>query len=124
MKYTGTVVTGKAYGRQLGFPTANIVCDTDIALKSGVYAGWVVIADERPVYRSGIVVFATGASVRIEAHLIDFTGDLYGQTISVYPDVYLRDFETYATEDLLIAAIAADIETIKETELCSPESLK
>ena len=75
----GEVVTGDRRGRELGFPTANIVPDEELVCPGhGVYAaradgGCAAVVGRRPP------TFGTGRAVLVEAFLLDFDGDLYGQ---------------------------------------------
>jgi riboflavin kinase/FMN adenylyltransferase len=83
---TGEVVHGDKRGRQIGFPTANLLIDPQKLLPAnGVYACWVCWAGQR---RPGIVnigVRPTFGSPRlvIEAHVFDWSGDLYGATLTL-----------------------------------------
>ena len=79
----GTVVEGDQRGRELGFPTANLVPDDRLVIPGhGVYAAFAnglpaaVNVGVRPT-------FETGRGVLIEAYLIDYDGDLYGQNLRV-----------------------------------------
>ena len=79
----GTVVEGDGRGRKLGFPTANIVPADDLVCPGhGVYAAF---ADGQPAaVNVGIrPTFETGRGLLVEAHLIDFDGDLYGRTLRI-----------------------------------------
>src|SRR5690606_15677908 len=79
----GIVASGDQRGRQLGFPTANIPLGADDQLADGVYAGWYLRPDgaRHPAAVSvGRRASFYDAGVRLlEAHLIDFDGDLYGE---------------------------------------------
>ena len=81
--FEGEVVQGDQRGRELGFPTANIVPDDGLVVPGhGVYAAWAhghpaaVNVGVRPT-------FETGRGLLIEAYLIDFEGDLYGETLRI-----------------------------------------
>ncbi len=121
MKFSGTVVHGDGYGRQLGYPTANI--DTidyqkqELALAQGIYAGWVHIEGGEVPHVAAIVVSTQDGVVKIEAHVIDFEGDLYGQTVSFEILQFIRPYESYQDEEDLKSAIAEDL--IKVRMVCT-----
>ncbi|SHI69575.1 FMN adenylyltransferase /riboflavin kinase [Malonomonas rubra DSM 5091] len=107
----GTVVAGKQRGRKLGFPTANLVTDKEQLPAAGVYA---VKVRYRLQEYNGVVnlgkcpTFANDKST-IEVHLLDFSGDLYGDKIRIYFVERLRDEKTFSGLQELTAAIEADI---------------
>jgi len=127
MQISGTVISGDGYGRQIGFPTINI--DTDdykvqgLDVKQGIYGGWVKLSETESFHLAGIVIGPLDAQglPKLEAHLIDYAGDLYGQSVTIYPMEFLRVFVSYESETLLKAAIADDITHIQELKLCLPE---
>ncbi len=89
----GRVVRGKQLGRTLGFPTANLRFPKTPAL-SGIYATWVHGVDERPwpsVSSFGTRPTVDGVEPLLEAHLFDFSGDLYGRHIEVEFVAKLRE---------------------------------
>lgn len=114
MRFSGVVRPGLQRGRQLGFPTANLEVDPQLAgqLPRGVFAGrlhwegegwnWAVInIGTRPT-------FAPGA-LSIEAHILDFGGDLYDKTLEVELLRRLREEKHFAAVEELIAQIGKDI---------------
>jgi riboflavin kinase/FMN adenylyltransferase len=92
---TGTVVKGDQLGRQLGYPTANIACtfENKLVPRDGIYAVRVVLNNEsmdgvlsvgfRPTFR--------GKDRRIEAHIFDFQGDIYGSRLKIEFIERIRD---------------------------------
>jgi len=84
-RVAGTVQEGDKRGRELGFPTANVSADGGMLPPNGVYAAWVTGPDE--VRRRGVVnigvrpTFKEGDAPVVEAHVLDFDGDLYGETL-------------------------------------------
>ncbi|MCM1310640.1 MAG: riboflavin biosynthesis protein RibF [Bacteroides sp.] len=112
---TGTVVHGKQLGRTIGFPTANIAPPASMTIPvPGVYAARigqhtaVVNIGRRPT------VDAENAPISIEAHIVNFNGDLYGQTLTVEFIARLRDEKKFSSLDELEAAISNDItQTLK-----------
>lgn len=109
----GIVVSGRQLGRQLGFPTANIdVAPGHIMPAPGVYAAMacgypaVVNVGRRPT------VDAPDAPLSVEAHLIGFTGNLYGTTLRLDFISRLRDERRFCSLTELRDAIAADIKQV------------
>ena len=105
----GTVVTGDARGGTLGFPTANLLLDPQLLVPVyGIYAG------EADGHRAAISIGTNphygGAERRVEVHLLDFSGDLYGRRLVVQLWRRLREERAFASEEDLIAQIARDVE--------------
>ena len=92
---SGTVVHGEERGRQLGYPTANILHSEDILIpKRGVYAVWAYLEGKRVAGMMNIGMkptFHDRYATIVEVHFFDFDGDLYGSEIIVYIEEYLRD---------------------------------
>ena len=111
---TGEVVEGRRLGRTIGFPTANLAVDPrKIVPACGVYAVWARLADRRypAALNLGIrpTVDAGAGAVSIEAHLLDFDGDLYGRTLTVEFVARLRDEQRFDGLPALQRQIAADV---------------
>ncbi len=106
MKISGKVIRGKGRGRTLGFPTANIMLSGKV--ESGVYAGAVITSGKK--YKAGIFVDSNGKL--LEAHLIGFSGDLYGKEIEMEIGEKIRDIIKFDSEEKLKKQIAQDIEYI------------
>ncbi len=115
----GRVERGDQRGRELGFPTANIAVPERICLPAdGVYAGSYVGEDgieqlaaislgRRPTF------YAEAGLLLLEAHLLDFDGDLYGQQARVRFGRHLRRQERFGTVDELIAQMARDVQAVR-----------
>lgn len=110
----GTVVGGDQRGRELGFPTANIVPDDRLAIPGhGVYAAFAngvpaaVNVGVRPT-------FETGRGVLIETYLIDYDGDLYGTELRVAFVERLRGEKRFAGVEELISQMRIDVEDAKQ----------
>lgn len=108
----GTVVHGRQVGRKLGFPTANIEVSKEYLLpKLGVYAAYVLINNQK--YQA-MLNFGHNPTINyfdevsVEAHILDFDDDLYGQTIKVYPVCYLRPEIKFQHIDNLILQLEQD----------------
>jgi riboflavin kinase/FMN adenylyltransferase len=106
----GTVVEGDRRGRALGFPTANLVPDDSLVVPGhGVYAAF---ANGRPAAVNVGVrpMFETGRGLLIEAYLIDFDGDLYGQNLRIAFVERLRGERRFPGVEDLIAQMHRDVE--------------
>jgi riboflavin kinase/FMN adenylyltransferase len=110
----GEVVSGDQRGRELGFPTANIVPDDRLAIPGhGVYAAFAVgvpAADNVGVRPT----FETGRGVLIETYLIDREEDLYGRVLRVAFVKRLRGEKRFASVEELIAQMRIDVEDAKQ----------
>lgn len=109
MQYTisGVVVKGDQYGRTLGFPTMNLETTEAIpmGLNPGVYAGSALLDGKE--YRAGILINPNG---KIEAHLLDYSGDAYGKSVTITTREFLREFKKFDTEEELKIQIGKDLE--------------
>ena len=105
----GTVVTGDARGGTLGFPTANLDVRPELLVpRNGIYAG--ATLDHRAAVSIGTNPHYGGSERRVEAFLLDYSGDLYGQRLVVELWSRLRDERAFDSEDELVAQIAHDVE--------------
>jgi riboflavin kinase / FMN adenylyltransferase len=110
----GEVVPGDRRGRELGFPTANLVPEETLACPGhGVYA---CLADGRPAAVSIGVrpTFKTGRGELIEAYILDFDGDLYGSPLSLEFLERLRGERRFASREALIEQMHRDVERTRE----------
>jgi riboflavin kinase / FMN adenylyltransferase len=114
----GKVVKGERVGRQLGFPTANLDVADLVLPPNGVYSGCTRL--KSGFYRAALNVgfrptVATGEPrLCVEAHLLDFSGELYGTELEVEIGEKLRDERKFALQVELQAQIARDIATVRE----------
>lgn len=94
-RLTGIVVEGQKIGRQLGFPTANLMIDEPHKLipPNGVYLGYAIIQNIKYKIMLNIGVRPTvdGKSQTIEAHIIDFNENIYNQKLTIYLVQFLRE---------------------------------
>ena len=105
----GRVVAGDARGGTLGVPTANLDVRPELLVPAnGIYAG--ASAGHRAAVSIGTNPHYGGRERRVEAYLLDFSGDLYGQRLVVELWQRLRDEKAFATEDALIRQIEADVD--------------
>jgi riboflavin kinase/FMN adenylyltransferase len=116
-KLPGKVVVGAGRGKGLGIPTANLeIWDQRAYPRSGVYACLARIDDEQERWKSvtniGIrPTFENNQSEAVvEAHLLDFEGDLYGKEMELEFVARLRDERKFADAEALLARISRDIQ--------------
>jgi riboflavin kinase / FMN adenylyltransferase len=114
--FEGEVVMGDRRGRELGFPTANIVPDDALVCPGhGVYAAWAhgypaaVNVGVRPT-------FETGRGLLVEPHLIGFAGDLYGETLRIAFIERMRGEKRFESVDALIEQMQRDV--VHAREIC------
>ena len=108
---TGVVAHGAGRGRTLGFPTANLE-NTEVLLPAdGVYAGAIQLEDKRHPVAVSIGPNPTfGDDCRkVECHVIDFSGDLYGKTVSIDLIADVRKLTPFDSVEQLTAQIEKDI---------------
>ncbi len=109
LELDGTVVWGDQRGGTLGFPTANLQLEADLLVPGfGIYAG--AVGDLRAAISVGVNPHYGGTERRVEAYLLDWEGDLYGDRLVVEVWERLRDELAFESEAALIAQIAADVE--------------
>jgi riboflavin kinase/FMN adenylyltransferase len=107
----GRVVHGKSRGQGLGFPTANLVSEVELYPKQGVYAVWVEFRGERHpgVVNIGYNPTFGDTGLTVEAHILDFAGDLYEQKLKIIFVAYLRGEKKCRNVAELKELIASDI---------------
>jgi riboflavin kinase/FMN adenylyltransferase len=123
----GVVERGDRRGRVLGFPTANLRTDKYAAIPAdGVYAGAVHRLDERgaTLDRIGTAAISIGTNPtfegherRVEAYVLDFDGDLYGEGLGVEFRQRLRGMERFDSVDALVAQMSADVARTRELDV-------
>jgi riboflavin kinase / FMN adenylyltransferase len=117
----GTVVKGQQLGRTIGFPTANLQLPEEKFLpRHGVYSVRVSssslasLAVPQPgVMNIGQRPTVNGTNITVEIHLLDWSGDLYGQTLTVSLEQFLRPEQKFASLDALKSQIQADCEAAR-----------
>jgi riboflavin kinase/FMN adenylyltransferase len=110
----GTVVEGDRRGRDLGYPTANIVPDDALVYPGhGVYA---CLANGRPAAVNVGVrpMFETGRGVLIETYILDFEDDIYGSELTLEFLARLRGERRFATVEALIEQMRRDVEDVRK----------
>lgn len=114
---SGEVVGGRHLGHKLGFPTANVLLPEGIVCpKHGVYACKVRVGENTytTVTNVGSRPTVDGHQIRTESWLLDFDGNLYGQTIRLEFYKFLRPERKFESLDALKAAVMADGEKTRE----------
>ncbi len=112
---TATVVRGEQRGRTLNFPTVNLDLNAlaGHALPgAGVYAGWARLADGATALAAislGMKPTFAGQALVLEAHLLDFAGDLYDQPVTLYFTRFLREQRPFPTPTLLVEQLRRDV---------------
>lgn len=112
--FEGEVMHGDKRGRELGMPTANLVPDDRFVCPGhGVYAAW---AGEYPAAVNVGVrpTFATGRGLLVEAHLIGFDGDIYGETLRIAFLERLRGERAFESVEALVVQMNRDVEQARE----------
>lgn len=117
----GKIVTGAQKGRTIGFPTINLkLADGLIAPKNGVYGGYVRVCGE--VYKAAINVghaptFNYSEEIVVEAHLFDFSKDVYFEHAEVFFTKHIRDEKKFSSVDELKENISKDCSLILGYEM-------
>jgi len=112
----GEVIRGKQLGRELGFPTANLALAAETRLRHGIYAVRILLDDgtchdgvasygRRPTFDNGEAL--------LETYIFDFSGDLYGQMLTVCLYGWLRQEEKFDTTEALVEQINQDCDEAK-----------
>ena len=113
----GRIVEGDRLGRELGFPTANLDATNLILPPNGVYAALTKLKAQ--FYRVALnigtrpTVAAAKPQLRVEAHLLDFSGDLYGAELELELGVKLRDERKFASATELREQIGRDVAAVR-----------
>lgn len=116
-RLTGTVTAGAKRGRTIGCPTANLTQIMTVIPGHGVYAGKVDV--DRIAYRAAVNIgpnptFGESMS-KIEVHLLDFQGDLYGKSLSVDLHHRIRDVRKFESVDELKRQLADDLAAVRKS---------
>ncbi|HEV2075071.1 MAG TPA: bifunctional riboflavin kinase/FAD synthetase, partial [Thermoleophilaceae bacterium] len=109
----GDVTRGDGRGQGLGMPTANIIPADRLACPGhGVYAAWA--HGRRAAVSVGVrPTFDTGRGLLVEAHLLDFEGDLYGETLRIAFAERLRGERRFDSTEALVEQMRRDVEEVR-----------
>ncbi len=110
-RLAGKVVYGKQLGRTIGFPTANIDVEGEIVCRPGVYFGVCVTGDAlyRVILNIGTHPTVPEGPPTVEAHLIGYSGDLYGRWIEVELVRFMRDEQKFPSVQALREQLERDL---------------
>ncbi len=114
---SGTVIIGDQRGRTIGFPTANVEeWKEQLLPANGVYATYAWIKGERFIAATNVGVRPTisGENISIETHVLQFSGDLYGENITLEFISRVRPENKFSGLDALKNQINADVEEIRQ----------
>ena len=125
---SGKVIRGKAMGRHLGFPTANINYLYQMAPSNGIYACWVKIESENnwrmAAISSGIRPQYKGKEKILEVHILNYTGNLYKKRLRVKFVKKIRDEQVFDSEKALIKQMEEDCKFIKNVLINNKQGIK
>jgi riboflavin kinase/FMN adenylyltransferase len=124
----GVVVHGAKRGRELGIPTANVRTEGDLLVGTGVYAVRLAAlgGDGAPTFLDGVAsvgtnpTFGDGNAMTFEVHVLDWSGDLYGQRVRVQLIARLREERKYPSADAMMEQIRDDIRQGRELLAAKP----
>jgi riboflavin kinase/FMN adenylyltransferase len=114
----GKIIKGDKVGRQLGFPTANLDFAGLVLPPNGVYAAHAEVAGQ--TYRAAVnigvrpTMKSSTPRLHVEAHLLDFAGEIYGKEMELTFVEKLRDEQKFSSPDTLKEQIAKDIEVARK----------
>ena len=116
MNLRGIVAHGDKRGRLLGFPTANINSEVP-GLAYGVYASQIRVSGDNRVWPS-VTSYGTrptfaGSDQKIETHILDFRGDIYGRVVEVRLLGFIRPELRFSSMEELVATMQDDVKHVR-----------
>ncbi len=114
---SGVVVHGDGRGIQLGFPTANVEVSKDLILPFGVYGGFVECVDTGEVavaaINYGMKPTFSASKPALEAHLLNFSADLYGHHVRIHFKRRIRAEQRFTSVENLVRQIGEDVSSVR-----------
>lgn len=113
-RLSGVVRGGLARGRDMGYPTANLIAPTELCVPcDGIYAAYARTSEQPELARATLVYIGASPTFDprerlIEAHILDFNGDLYARELELEFVEFLRPDQRFETVDELVAQIQRD----------------
>lgn len=109
-KLVGQVIKGRREGRKLGYPTANLKLISGTRPRSGIYSAWTKIGEIKlpSILICGVHLEESGKP-RLEVYILDFSGDLYGQELSVKIGKKIRDVIPFSSSEQMVKQIEDDV---------------
>ncbi len=114
----GKVITGHRRGRQIGFPTANILTPQALNLKTGVYRTDVIVSGVKMRSATNIGFHPTVEEVKevqVETHILDFDTNIYGEEIQIEFLKFIRPEMRFSSVEALKMQIAKDVQVVRES---------
>lgn len=113
--FQGKVIHGQKNGRQFGFPTANIAVKRKVLPIKGVFGVKAIVAGQElfGVANIGNKPTLDGIKPLLEVNLFNFSGDIYGQRLTIEPLFKIRDEQKFDSIDQLVQQIKADVQVAK-----------
>ena len=113
---TGVVARGAGRGKTIGIPTANLDTMDELIPGTGVYAGWVMHGGRRfgGAINLGTNPTFNGKAFSIEVHILDFSGEIYGDVLEIHFVSRLRDEMSFGSPDELCTQIDHDVSRTRE----------
>lgn len=109
--FEGEVLKGRGIGHKIGFATANLIPPSELVdIPNGVYAGWTIVNNKKykAMINIGTAPTLKDCAKTIEAHILNFDKDIYGQKIEVGFIKKIRDERKFESKDELISQIKLD----------------
>jgi len=115
---TGKVIAGFQRGRTINVPTANLEVADQLIPGDGVYAGHCVVDNQtfRAAINIGTAPTFAEQKHQLEVHLLNFSGNLYGQNLTVFFDHWLRDQMKFPNVDALVSQLQRDIRSVSAAD--------
>lgn len=111
--FSGVVITGQKRGKDLGFPTANVLLTQDIP--EGIYASLITVDDK--AYHAATFIGSAGTfnetDVKSESYILDFSESIYGATVTVKLLKKIRSNQAFTSVDALIEQMNKDVKEIR-----------